>query len=254
MIASLPMYDWPEIQADHDRFWQALASDLGVSVSLSRDSDFTAAWARPDLLLSQTCGYPFTHHYRGKLKIVATPHYDAAGCEGPRYSSFILARKMRPLAEFRGLRAAVNTPDSMSGMLALKAVFADYATKGKFFGHVMESGGHVASMAMVRDGKADVCAIDSVCVGLARRYRPELLEGLVEIARSPLVPGLPFVTIAGDVRHLQDALAAVFANEALAPTRDRLLLKGFSILPAIDYDAILDLEAGIEAKGGLALF
>ncbi len=253
MIATLPMYDWPEIQADHDRFWAALAREMGVSVPLSRDSDFTAAWARPDLLLSQTCGYPFTHHYRGKLKIVATPHYKAEGCEGPRYSSFIFARGMRSLKDFRGGRAAVNTPDSMSGMLALKAVFAEYATAGKFFGSVVESGGHVASMVMVRDGKADVCAIDAVCVGLARRYRPELLEGLVEIARSPLVPGLPFVTIAGDVRDLQDALSAVFADEALAPARDRLLLKGFSILDASDYDAILDLEAGIKAKGGLTL-
>ena len=205
------------------------------------------------MLFSQTCGYPFTHHYRGKLKLVATPHYDAKGCDGPRYSSFIFAREMKPLTDFRRARAAVNTPDSMSGMLALKAVFVAHAEAGKFFGSVIESGGHARSMTMVRDGKADVCAVDSVCVALAQRHRPELLEGLVEIARSPLVPGLPFVTIAGDVRRLQDALAAVFADEALAPTRDRLLLKTCSILEANDYDAILNLEAEIEGKGGLKL-
>ena len=62
---------------------------------------------------------------------------------------------------------------------------------GRFFARAIETGGHLNSLAAVREGRADVCAIDCVCVALARRYRPEALEGLVEIARSPAVPGLP---------------------------------------------------------------
>ena len=83
-------------------------------------------------------------------------------------------------------------------MLALKLVFAPHARDGRFFSRAIETGGHLNSLAAVRKGLADVCAIDSVCVALARRYRPEALEGLVEIARSPAVPGLPWITRAGD--------------------------------------------------------
>ena len=81
--------------------------------------------------------------------------------------------------------AAVNTPDSMSGMLALKLVFAPLAEQGRFFSRAVETGGHLASLAAVQSGDADVCAIDCVCVAMAKRYRPSALEGLVEIGRSP---------------------------------------------------------------------
>ena len=172
---------------------------------------------------------------------------------GPTYCSFVFARGERPLEAFRGTRAAVNTPDSMSGMLALKAVFQPLAEKGRFFGETVMSGGHVNSLVLVRDGKADVCAVDAVCVGLARRYRPALLEGLVSVGRSPSVPSLPFVTVAGDPARLADALAAAFADPALDECRARLLLKGFSVLTPDAYEAIPALEAGIAARGGLAL-
>jgi ABC-type phosphate/phosphonate transport system substrate-binding protein len=253
MLATLPMYDWPEVMADQDRFWAGLSRHAGLDVGLSRLDDFTAAWHRPDMVFSQTCGYPFTHHFKGKLKLVATPHYDAPGCDGPSYSSFILAREQKQLADFKGAKAAVNTEDSMSGMLALKAVFQPYSTQGRLFGEAKLSGGHALSMKMVQRQEADVCAIDAVCVEMARRYRPALLEGLVEIARSPSVPGLPFVSIAGDVARLQEALAAAFEDPALDEVRARLLLKGFSLLDVDAYNAIPALEDKIEAGGGLKL-
>ncbi len=253
MIATLPMYDWPEIKADTDRFWAGLAAHAGLDVPLTRLDDHTASWTRPDMVFSQTCGYPFTHRYKGKLTLVATPHYDAPGCAGPTYCSFVFAREQRPLVDFRGKRAAVNTPDSMSGMLALKAVFQPLAEKGRFFGEVVQSGGHVRSLEMVRDGEADICAVDAVCVELARRYRPGLLTGLLEVGRSPNVPALPFVTVAGDPVKLADALAAAFADPDLAACRARLLLKGYSVLAPEAYDAILALEEGIATRGGLEL-
>ncbi len=141
----------------------------------------------------------------------------------------------------------------MSGMLALKLVFSFMADRGRFFGDVKESGGHVRSMIAVRDGKADVCAVDAVCVALARRYRPDYLEGLVEIARSPSVPGLPFVTMAGDADVIRRALADCFASPDSAAAREALLLSGLSVLDPQAYDRILDLEQSMEQGGGLEL-
>ena len=74
MIATLPMYDWPEVREATDDFWAAMARCLGSDVRLSRPEDFAAAWTREDLLFSQTCGYPFTHALKDKVSLVATPH------------------------------------------------------------------------------------------------------------------------------------------------------------------------------------
>ena len=253
MTVSLPMYDWPEVRDSTDAWWRGIAGHLGTTEMLTRVADYTALWRLPDLLFSQTCGYPFTHGFAGRLTLVATPHYDADGCDGPRYQSIVFARAGGAPEAFRGGIAAVNNPDSMSGMLALKLVFAPLARGGRFFGRAIAAGSHSNSMAAVRDGRADVCAIDAVCVALARRYRPGDLEGLVEIARSPMVPGLPYVTVSGNVAALRAALARAFADPALRETRDHLLLTGFSLLDARDYQQISDLEAAMEAAGGLEL-
>ena len=253
MIAALQMYDWPELRAATDAWWAGLSRHLGVDLPLSRPADFMSPWLRDDLYLAQTCGYPFTHALNGQVKLVATPHYDADGCVRADYCSIIFAREKCELAALRGAVAAVNTPDSMSGMLALKLVFARYAKEGRFFARAIEAGGHLASLAAVQEKRADVCAIDCVCVALARRYRPEALAGLTEIARSPAVPGLPLVTRAGDVAAIRDGLGRAFADSGLEATRKALLLSGFSVLDAAEYDRILRLEAAMEEKGSVAL-
>ncbi len=255
MTVSLPMYDWPEVGKATDAWMQGILRHLGQAArALDRNPDYFAGWRRHDLLFSQTCGYPFTQEFRGRLGYVATPHYAVPGCEGPSYCSFLFAREGRPLPGFRGSRVAINNRDSMSGMLALKLVFAPRAEAGRFFARVIETGGHTGSMIAVRDGEADVCAIDSVCVALARRYRPDYLDGLVEIARSPMVPSLPFVTAPGrDPAALRLALAKAFADPVLAQARDALFLDGHSVLAESAYDLILRLERQMEAAGGLTL-
>jgi ABC-type phosphate/phosphonate transport system substrate-binding protein len=247
------MYDFPEARPATEAFWQAMAERLGVTVPLGWPQNWMEAWRRPDLLFSQTCGYPFTHEFAGRLKLIATPHYAAPGCDGPLYCSILFAREQRPLPEFRGKIAAFNNRDSMSGMLALKLMFSPFSKEGQFFSRAVETGGHLASLAALQKGEADVAAIDCVTVAYARRYRPQALAGLVEVGRSPQVPGLPFVTIGGDVGKLRLALNDVFADESLADIREALLLDGFSILTEADYAIIPRLEAEAERRGGLAL-
>ena len=253
MFATLQMYDFPEAREATDAWWAAIARRAGVAAALSSPDDYMGAWARSDLAFSQTCGYPFTHGFRGALTLVGTPHYAVPGCEGFRYCSFVFARSARPSADYRGATAAVNTPDSMSGMLALKAFFAGHARDGQFFGRAVLSGGHLKSLALLQAGTADVCAIDAVCVEYARRFHPDLLEGLHVAGQSPLVPGLPYVTREADPRRWQEAVAACCADPELADVRARLMISGFTATKPSDYDAILRLEEDVERQGGLAL-
>ena len=73
------------------------------------------------------------------------------------------------------------------------------------------------------------------------------------MARSPAVPGLPWITRAGDVETIRRALRDAFADPNLAQVREALLLESFSALPVSAYDRITDLEAAMERAGGLDL-
>jgi len=245
LFASLPMYDWPEFLSATDSFWAGLSRHLGFMGKLDHRAAHDALWRNPQLVFSQTCGYPFTHEFSGILHYLATPHYAADGCEGARYCSIILAREKQPLAEFKTARSAINSLDSMSGMLALKLVMAGQLSKGDFFVPPVITGSHLGSMAAVQQGKADICAIDCVCIALARKYRPEALEGLVEIARSPHVPGLPYVTRSASVPIMRQRLWAAFADPELAEVRAALLLNDVSVLADNVYDIIPALEADL---------
>ena len=65
--AALPMYDAPELRAANSEFWHALAKTLraqaivDIPADLTQVSDLQSLWSDPDLLFSQTCGYPLTH-------------------------------------------------------------------------------------------------------------------------------------------------------------------------------------------------
>jgi ABC-type phosphate/phosphonate transport system substrate-binding protein len=261
-IASLPMYDLPEVAAANDALWHGLARALAregvedVPQELTRGVDLGQVWRDPNLLFGQTCGYPLTHAFKGALMVVATPVYDAPGCAGPEYCSRIVVRADDPaweLEDLRGRTAAITHATSQSGYSALRATVAHLADQGRFFGRVLESGGHPDSLAMVAAGVADVCATDCVTHALLARHRPEALEGLRVLARSPAAPGLPYVTRAAAddelVARLRGALSAALEDPGLASAREALLIAGAEVLPETAYQRIIDLEQEAEALG-----
>ncbi len=262
MIASLPMYDWPEARPATDHLWQGIARHLaangfaGVPAALDRTGDPHDHWRSETLLLSQTCGYPLTHALAGAVDLVATPCYGVRGCEGADYCSLVVvanAGKTTSLADLRGGTAAYNAEDSMSGLLALRAAVAPLAHGGRFFGKVIRSGAHLASMRAVAEGEADVAAIDCVSFALAGRHHPKLVKRLRVIAETPRVPGLPLITARGrsgpERARLARALAEAFADPALAAVRDALFMTGLEFVPLTSYQRILDLEAAADATG-----
>ncbi|KAI9026218.1 ABC transporter [Hyaloraphidium curvatum] len=263
---TLPMYDWPELHEATDLWIRGIARHLRrlhieapAGPTRPDYSDIESVWTDPELILSQTCGYPLTHALRDRVSFVAAPTYDADGCSVGRYSSIVLARRSNGatrLEDFRGRVAAVNNTDSMSGMLALKLVFGPLADRGRFFSRTVMTGGHLLSLAALNEGRADVAAVDAVCVALAVRHRPELLADLVEVARSPQVPSLPYITSLArskDMVKIRQALDAAVDDPELADVRRQLLIAGFSDVEEADYSRILDLEREVEARGGLDL-
>lgn len=241
-IASLGMYDPPWLQAPNDALWSAIAGRLGpeAPARLDRTRDVRAIWHDPMLLLAQTCGYPLMTALPGVVRVVGTPVYDLPGCEGGWHCSFVVVRHDDPapsLLALRGRRAAFNSRDSNSGMNLLRAAVAPHAQGGRFFGALIETGGHIDSLACVRDGRADTAAIDCVTHGLLARHRPDLLAGTRILARTQSTPVLPFVTRAAadqhDIARLHDAIAGVL------PWPDLALV---GLLAPLDYQPVMTLE------------
>jgi len=251
-IAALPMYDLPETAQATDGLWAAISRRLrasgveGVPDRLQRGGDPRDVWRSRQLLFAQTCGYPLMHEFAGQLALVAAPCYAAPGCEGSTYRSFMVARvhdRRRSFAQFAGAVAAVNAEDSHSGCNILRWRVAREGQAG-FFAGVERTGSHLASLAALQSGKADLAAIDCVTFALLERHRPSAVAGIRILEETPSAPALPFVTAIGttesELELLRQALADTLADPALSKTCGALLLRGVESVPLHRYEVIGD--------------
>ena len=199
----------------------------GVPADLDRSRSAHELWTDPGLLLSQCCGADLVGRYAETLTLVATPLYQARGCDDCNYSSVILVAEDSPatgLSDLRDSVCVVNSRKSHSGANALRALVAPLSRQGRFFSRVVTSGSHPASVTAVARRKADIAAIDCVTYAHLERYRPSLLQGTRRLCYTASAPGIPFVTRAGSdpyqIRQLQDALLEAFRG-ARGPRRRR---------------------------------
>jgi ABC-type phosphate/phosphonate transport system substrate-binding protein len=259
-VASLPMYDFPELRGAHDAFWSAVAERLnaaglqGVPRDLTRNTDHTEVWRNNSLLFAQGCEYPLAKSFADRVRLVATPMYSAAGCDGARYRSAIVVRDgFATLADLRGRRCAINELDSNSGMNLLRAAVAPLATGGRFFGSIAVSGSHLRSVEMVASGEADAASVDCVSFAHFQRHYASVVGELRVLSWTASSPCLPFITArsASDasVQMLRSVLADVFDDGGLASVREQLLLHGIDLEPREGFDEVLGLERGAVARG-----
>jgi ABC-type phosphate/phosphonate transport system substrate-binding protein len=261
-LASLPMYDLPELHGAHDQLWTAIAIRLRergvdkVPETLTRLNDLQSIWRNPVLLLSQTCGYPLVTALADQVQVVATPIYDAAGCAGTQHRSALIvpaASRAGDLCELRNGVCAVNSFDSNTGMNLLRAMIAPLARGKPFFAKVSVSGSHRQSVQMIAAGTADVAAIDCVTLALLQRVEPDLVSTIRVLEWSEPSPGLPFISGALSARSTVAALRSVLediaADPALSAVRAELLLGGFEYVPVEVYARVKSLEADALSQG-----
>jgi len=183
--------------------------------------------------------------------LVGTFHYQAPGCTGRDYRSWLVARdKQATLADFNGRRAVANSLDSHSGYNALRFVAA---LQGVRFSQLLLSGGHRQSLAALRDSQADIAAIDCVSWALLARYEPDALRGLHIIGETPAAPGLPLITAAPTsvdrLERLRIALHQLVNDPAWRTACDDNLIGGFSPVQRDDYQGVQAWEQQAAALG-----
>jgi ABC-type phosphate/phosphonate transport system substrate-binding protein len=235
-FASLPMYDLSEVHADTDALWRDIAGRLAsadVPAALARehaDDLLTHHWRHPALLLSQACGWPVAALLEGEVAVVGAFTYRGVSDAAARYASHLVARTDDTDRPLRGRAVAVNGTDSLSGWISLVAGVGEV-------GPVLVTGAHVESLAAVREGRADLAAIDAVTWALLAQHRPAALHGLAIVGKGPVIPCVPLIThptLGPGVDVLRAALAEVRSEP--------LLIDGFVPLDASDYAPVLELS------------
>jgi ABC-type phosphate/phosphonate transport system substrate-binding protein len=261
VIATLPMYDWPELRAATDRLWSALrdalrAAGVAAPEALDRTTPAPAAWRDPGLVLAQTCGLPFVRDLAGRVTLLGAPDFAVPGCLPGHYRSAVVVRADDPrpdLAAFRGATLAVNEPGSQSGTAAILHHAAPLAQGGRFFGAAFATGAHAASAEAVAAGTADLAALDYTSWRLLRRFRTAVAARLRVLMLTDPTPALPYVTAAGrDPAPIRAAIAAAIAR--LAPSdRAALGLAGFVAFEPAAYARLRTRADAAEARLALAL-
>lgn len=254
---ALPMYNVsPRLQREYEGFAASLLAQAEVldDVELLAATDLPFFWQRDDVLLTQTCGYPYMKSLRSKAALLATPCFDFPGCQGADYSSVIIARAdgdIQSLADARCRIAAANDPQSNSGMNVLRHAVSLLAWQGRFFSEVKWTGSHAASLRMVLEGEADIAAIDCVTYGYLKEEQPESVSGTSILQYTAQTPGLPLITARTVPEELQNRMrnALLSPSAALRKHMQALRIQGFKACTEEAYERILRIEAIALAAG-----
>ena len=262
LIASLPMYDWPEVREATDALWTEIRlalrdEDIHAPDQLDRSAPDATSQGSESLLLGQTCGLPYISHQYKTLRVVGSFHFDLE-CDPGDYHSLVVGRtgpaivgractpsikrdsdSSNSASFLRGSVVAFNEVGSQSGDAALRHLIAPLANGNSFLSDTVRTGSHREAIRAVSEGQADYCCVDAVSWLLALDHEPAA-NNLQALLATPPSPGLPLVTH----EHNQAKLPAL--RRAIANATDRLdqesarilHLLGFRSRSSLDYDVL----------------
>ena len=234
----------------------AACAEFDIPNELRWPEDVHAHWLESDLLLSQACGYPFVTLLEGRVQLVGTFAYAAAGVQGIHCRSQLICRaeeKRQTLVDFAGGTVAFNDTISQSGYNALRALIAGHAVPRPFFGKAIQTGAHYRSIEAVRIGAADMAAIDPVSWAHWQRSNPALSGQLRVFAQTQPYPGLPLIsalqTPPALMASLRKSLHTLAHDADHADLRKPLLITGFEVTERSDYQVCLNMQEQAFSQG-----
>jgi hypothetical protein len=219
MLASFPWYDLPSVRWANDSLWQA----TGYPGKLNRHQAVSDLWHDPDLLVTQACGLDLFLS-GAPIEPVAAPVFDL-DCEAGMYFSYIVGN-------VNGRVAAVNSLSSRSGWSALLSICTPQ--------RVVVTGSHQASLEALKNGIADVAAIDAVTWSIVERDAPAKVAGLEIVERSSEAPSPPYVVRRGvDRGDVFRSLNSALESPGSINAKKALLIKGIIPIRRHHYFPIL---------------
>ena len=238
--------------------WQQLLSPLPQFLANTRlyDTKLPAiisfqcggkVFSAPELLVAQTCGYPWLKKWQPTHQLITVAEYALEGTKGHQYCSWIITNKKnkrRSLEDYRDGIAAINGFDSNSGMNVLRHAIAALSRESRFFGEIKVSGSHLKSIELVARGEADIAAIDSVSFHYFKQLIPQHIADVAIIGQTEYTTGLPF--IASNKLDLDKASIIEAMNKCLANLSPKnyaaLGIQQFIAVNSADYEKTAKLE------------
>lgn len=242
------MYDWPETRQALDNLWCNIAKSLNAMgletpPALSRDLSTMKIWTDPDLVIGQTCGWPYVSKLRGKTIPFARFHYDLEDCSPGHYQSYYIAQNSSAsglLASKEALlgadKIAMNGDDSQSGFHVFREITGEFSPGAIPEEKRLVTGAHRDSIKAVANNEAELAAIDAVAFKLAERYDPSTVEHVEVIGKSKPKPGLPLITSPANAEMAPQLFKAVQNGVQSLSTSDRDTLMILGTIPATDSD------------------
>ncbi len=195
-LASLPMYDFPEIRDATDEYWQLLAKNIGeiAPISLTRGIDYHDLWRDAQTIFSQSCGYPVSRMLKDYIIVLGTPSYNFAPfipnlpsqpAKG-QYCSVLISQKGKKLPQ--NPLFVLNGLDSQSGSQVLKHYYNVNWDNEQY----ILSGSHRQSIKFIAQGQGDVAAIDCVSFAILSQFESAIKE-IAIIGYTPYTWGLPYI-------------------------------------------------------------
>jgi phosphonate transport system substrate-binding protein len=199
------------------------------------------------------CGLPYVwrsdrsapHPVLLAALVPAGPRY----ADRPVYFSDVVVRRESAWTSFAGLEGATwayNEDSSHSGYNAVRERLARLQRPRGFFGTVIASGSHEASLGLLLKGEVDACAVDSTVLDLLGRDEPALgqrLRVIESIGPSPAPPWVASPVVPPSMRQAIARALLAMAGDA----RGRLVLDSgmaarFAEVADSDYDPIRRME------------
>ncbi len=229
---SLPMFDAPALRPQWQEFWALIRAHLPKEIDAPDqliwpgDTEYLRAG---DVLLSQTCSFPYRAGLHHHLQVIGAFDFGLPGCVPGYYNSVLITRPGVAAECLENLTPTINSYDSQSGHAALVAAVGSLKTPP------VVTGSHAASIKAVLGGQADLAAIDAQSFAFACDLEPALSESLQVVQRTPPTPGLPLVTShAQMVPVLRQALDAAISDMP-APLRKSLHVQGLVRFKPLDF-------------------
>lgn len=253
--AELLMYVAPaQVREANEQWLTRILELLQATLRDAGGMELLELFRSPDLLLTQTCGYPLLTQLQGQVQVVGRPRYEWPDSSAGRHCSVIVGRETDPrveLVDFKGSRGVINDRHSNSGMNLFRHRLTPLQQDGRFFASVATSGAHQQSLRWVREGWADLASIDSVTFAYLARYAPAEVAGLRIVARTAISPNLPYITAlsAGSAGAERIREAMNLALQQLPQVSATLGLQ--EVLPAseTDYQVVIGYQREASAAG-----
>ena len=189
MIAALPWYDFPCTRLYLDAVWRETRSLLTtegidqVPAALNHTDPYHQLNSRPNLILSQCCGLDLFQPQTANVVPFAAPVITAFDVPPGKYFSYIVAR---PAANLHCPTVVINNRFSHSGHTVMK-IWLQAHERSNYT--IVESGSHAQSLTTLRDGRADIAAIDAFSWHHLDTSKLHILDTSESVTAPPFITG-----------------------------------------------------------------